>query len=244
MPSSTWYIRKDQINTNTTSTSIDRKHLLTLPKELKIAIVDHIWFPRDLENLRLTCKDIEPLASARLFRHIGLDLSKWSCNDSFFRSGHRAHRCIRYIVFEAGVLYDKDFRDIARMNNLREGIKQLLRLLPRHFLKGIETPTLLPLDDEIIAILATTQENLVRLSLGPIHGSYLALQPPLSYWPRKLQFLEAQGWFGDERDITSYRKIMKNSHNLKELVLGKMIGSLLVNLCSRIHLYKALGLLA
>lgn len=134
-------------------------------------------------------------------------------------AGHRAHACIRYLVFEAAVFYDKDYQNIARINNLREGIRQLLRLLPHHLLKGIETPTLLPLDEDIISVLATTQANLVSLSFGPMHGSYLALQPTLKHWPQELEFLEAQGYFGDEQDITSYREIMKNSPNLKEVVL-------------------------
>lgn len=198
---------------------MDRKHLLSLPEELKTAIFNYISLPGDLYNLRLTCKEIEPFAVARSYHEVTVNLSNWTYADLLYRNGYCAHRYIRYLVFKVDRLEYSDRRNVARVENLRNGMIQLLRLLPHSRLKGIETPMLLPLGDTVVTLLAVTQRNLVNASLGPLHGSHLGLDASLKPWPINLHFLEIKGYFGDGRDFTSYREIMTNSRNLKQLVL-------------------------
>ena len=125
---------------------MNRTHLLKLPKELKLGIVDHVRLQNDLESLRLTCRDIEPLAAARMYHDVRVDLARWSHIDPLYQPGHRARRYIRHLAFTIDPQNTQFRYNIPTLQSLCEGIKQLLLLLPPNRLEGIEMPTWLPMN--------------------------------------------------------------------------------------------------
>lgn len=82
---------------------MSRSTLTALSEELRVSIVNYISLPADLKNLRLTCCEIEPLATARFYLETTVDLWKWSPRNPMYYKGYKAHPCIRYVSFKANL---------------------------------------------------------------------------------------------------------------------------------------------
>ena len=169
--------------------------------------------PNDLRNLCIVCKELQAVAIAQLYCEFTIHLPTQT-GHLLNRSGHFGHYSIRSLIFRHG-LWDGSKQ---QQDTMRAHIKHLLLLLPHNRLKRIDTPALLPLDREIMLLLAATQRNLSHIGLGPLYDTYLALPAVLKPWPSKLRSLEIQGRIGDERDFLSYQEIMENSNCLKDLI--------------------------
>ena len=146
---------------------------VTTPSELQAAVVSHVLNPHDLKCLRLVCEQADAIASAELYREVAIDLLKWGDNPLFVE-GRSAHKYVRQISFNVSDQSLHFSHDAAR-----RGIRSLLFLLPRNTLKRFYTPIRLPLDEQTVRLIATTQRDLAAISLGPLENPLSALPDSL-----------------------------------------------------------------
>lgn len=194
------------------------KCLVQLPEELQGIIIDYLIVPTDQKHARLVCTKLEPAASAGFYRDVKIDLRCWE-HHPLYRLGRKACRYVRRLEFTYPDVHREVPTDLATVQRIQEGIKELLQLLPHGLLKSFRSSTYLPLDRQTMLLLAATQRNLVKVTFGKIHDAYLALPDTLKPWPAALTLLDTTGLYGDEHDFAGYRKMIHESRNLKEIVL-------------------------
>lgn len=114
---------------------------------------------------------------------------------------------------------DESRESVEFMDHLRAGMKQMLLLLPRNGLQKLDMPTMLPINEELMSLLASTQQDLASVSFGPMSGAYLNMAPTLRAWPLNLRNLEFRGIFGDERDFEGYKEMLSRMSKLELLAI-------------------------
>lgn len=211
-----------------------RPTLLSIAPELQDAIVSYATQPSVLKNICLTCKQLQSVATPKLYHSVVLDLQSPSLSTEdrgFLSVKNPGHGHVRHLRF---FLADKPEYPLGRSTeeSCEANMKRVLNVLPRNRLKSFTAPYRMKLEEPTFRMLCSQQQALTELSLSiPRMPSTIADQREmlqrLTSLSISLHFFE----FPDTRNmdlLSVYGQLVQHAPNLRNLAInGARQGSVL-----------------
>ena len=188
-----------------------RSPLLSIPEELRLAIVAYLSPASELQRLSLTCKDFRRLNRPLLYETIRVCLDDENHVTQVLKSDTLGHQHTRNLIFDHR--YADDTASLASAR-VEQNIKAILQLMPENGLRRLVIHGR-PLGKGIIDMVIDRQKALSHLSLPPVLPESI---DAIQFVPRGDLFAlltSDEVWNGMEH----YAQVMRNTTSLERLAI-------------------------